>query len=84
MSFGRTSRGLTYEGMREAILALLADIAEVAEAELEPITSVATDKIPRAGGGKISGAELKKFFEAETFSELELSQVLARLRELAP
>ena len=74
---------MTYEGMREAILALLDDIAEVAEAELEPITSVATDKIPRAGG-KIAGAELKKFFEAETFSELELSQMLARLRELAP
>ena len=83
MSFGRTSRGLTYEGMRDAILALLDDIAEVAEAELELITSVPTDKVPRMGG-KISGAELKKLFQAETFTELELTQVLARLQELAP
>jgi len=78
MSFGRTSRGLTYEGMRDAILALLDDIAEVAEAELELFTSV-----PRTGG-KISGAELKKLFQAETFTELELTQMLARLQELAP
>ncbi len=81
MSFGRTSRGLTYEGMKEAIAFILDGLDTVDEAELELINSVETDRIPRANG-KITGAELKKFFADNFLTELELIEVLARFRAL--
>ena len=56
MSFGRTSRGLTYEGMKEAISLILDGLDTVDEAELETINSAETDKIARTSG-KITGAE---------------------------
>ena len=59
MSFGRTSRGLTYEGMKEAISFILDGLDTVDEAELEPINSVETNKIPRTSG-KITGAEFNR------------------------
>ena len=59
MSFGRTSRGLSYEEMKEAIASALDRRTDpLLPADLESITTVQTDTIPRHSDGKIEASEV--------------------------
>ena len=83
MSFGRTSRGLSYEGLKEAIASALdRRTGPLSPADLEFITTVPTDTIPRDSDGKIEASEVKSFVAKETFTELELGDFLAHLKSL--